>query len=227
MQVLQWPQADCKLVAFKTGTAVTNKTDLLGISQIKKNGNSASIKRKLSAWIIHFSFLHCFSYIGFRRIKIKGIFNQIYLCEFVLQQILASSNTSSASRRAKTQQLWVCCLVSIYGLTLVRQRGSPSGSVSLPPYITGSSSASMYFSKISCQFAINQRNNSMHFIGKAEVSYLRWIWYLDEIFSKVRCSDAQCLTPENMDLLSCVLAQKVLDKVVGNRKEFGGCRRKT
>lgn len=34
------------------------------------------------------------------------------------------------------------------------------------------------------------------------------------------------LTPEDADLLSCVLAQKVLDEVVGHRKNLRGCRRK-
>lgn len=93
----------------------------------------------------------------------------IYPHEWIAQQILASSNTSSAYLSTKTAPMGVRFGLPIYWLTLVRQRGSPSGSVSLPPYITGSSSGSMCFSKTSCQLAINQRNNSIHFTRKDKV----------------------------------------------------------
>lgn len=73
-------------------------------------------------------------------------------CKSVLDicrlQLFSHFLSKNKQKRAKTSQdaaAW---------LTLLRQRGSPSGSVSLPPYIAGSSSASMWFNSTSCQLAV-------------------------------------------------------------------------
>lgn len=101
-----------------------------------------------------------------------------------LQQRRVSSNSSSSRLGTKrTAPIGVQFGFLIYWLTLVRQRGSPSGSVSLPPYIAGSSSSSMYLSKTSCQLAVRpeKKQPSIH-------QKVGWFWFFSEFGIRVKYS---------------------------------------
>lgn len=129
---------------------------------------------------------------------------------------------------------------------MLEHLGSPSGSVRVPPYSTGIWSGSMYFCRTSFQLAGGVEDSgvwgavtpagspSLGTPPRVGISTLGGTKAEGDVAPRFRLlphtpppardtlGRGSGLTSQDHDFLAGVLAQEVLDEVVGNREDLGG-----